>query len=80
MCMKHSKQCPKCGSRDILEEEGSLSDTGSIRVRGSLFARMPVIHTVCTDCGYVEMWIEGEDLHHIKKEKQKRDARSPFWK
>lgn len=80
MCMKQSKQCPKCGSRDILEEEGGLSDTSSIRIGGSLFSRIPVVHTVCTDCGYVETWVNEEDLHYIKKEKQKRDNRSPFWR
>ena len=78
--MNKERKCPKCGSRDILVEEGSLSDTGSIRVRGSLFARMPIIHTICTDCGYVEMWVSQEDLRYLKKEKQKRDSRSPFWK
>lgn len=78
--MKYTKQCPKCGSRDIVEEKGGLSDNNSIKLSGGVFARLPVIHTICTDCGYVEMWVSQEDLHYVRKEKQKRDNRSPFWK
>lgn len=77
--MKKTGQCPKCGSCDILEEKGGLDDTNSIRVRGML-SLLPVIRTICMDCGYVETWVSQEDLHYLKKEKQKRDTRSPFWR
>lgn len=78
--MRNTKQCPKCGSRNILEEKGGLSDNNSIRLSSGVFARLPVIHSICADCGYVEMWVSQEDLHYVRKEKQKRDNRSPFWK
>ena len=80
MRMKNTGKCPKCGSCALLEEKGGLDDTNSIRLKGMLLARLPVTRTICTDCGYVETWVSQEDLHYLKKEKQKRDSRSPFWK
>lgn len=78
--MKTSKKCPKCGSSEILTAKGRMNDSNSILLGFSALSRIPVVHRICCDCGYIEMWVAQEDLHYLKSEKQKRDSRSPFWK
>lgn len=78
--MKQTGQCPKCGSREILTAQGRMNDSNSILLGLSAFSRLPVTHTICCDCGYIEMWAAQEDLHYLKEEKGKRNSRGTFWK
>ena len=70
--MKNTCKCPKCQSSSIcrIVPSGGDSDAGGISI-GLFNYTLPTIF-LCSDCGYVEQWVEDErDLAKIfKKYKQ----------
>lgn len=69
--LKNTRQCPKCGSTDIVR----IPDNPNRHASGNniytstytLFGKIPVIRYVCCECGYVENWVETtQELSEIK--------------
>jgi hypothetical protein len=55
--MKKSKKCSKCNSKQILSlEHGCIQPREFVEV-GILFP-IDVTRYVCTECGYIEEWID----------------------
>lgn len=60
--MKNTGRCPKCGGGRIIRvpdqprrhASGNNIYTSTLTLAG----KIPVIRYVCTDCGYVENWVE----------------------
>ena len=79
--MKNTGVCPKCGGSDILmvPSEDFYKGKGDPYIRGGLFATrsdsLGVYRYVCCSCGYVEQWIDPEELKRrpdIRRELEKR--------
>ena len=73
--MKNTKQCPKCGSKDIFVVDGYSGAYGrgnNIEVGLTIFSAVPVDRYVCGCCGFSEEWIRQEDLQRT------RDSRHAF--
>ena len=60
--MKNTKTCSKCGGNHILRVE----DNGGVSLYLGLLSRPPVARYVCTDCGYVESWVDPQFLDELK--------------
>ncbi len=55
--MKKSGKCPKCGSRKIYKiENGCIQPREFVEV--GILHSIPVTRHICTECGYVEEWVE----------------------
>lgn len=70
--MKNTRQCPKCGSRDIFVIDGYCGAYGrgnNIEVGMTIFSAVPVDRYVCGECGFSEEWIRIEDIHKARKSK-----------
>lgn len=68
--MKNKNACPKCGGTDILKVKGNCGAYGTgnnIPVGWSNFSAVLVHRYICCDCGYVEEWIDKEDIPSLKK-------------
>lgn len=67
--MKHTKQCPKCGSYDIVLVNGNAGAYGSgnnIPLGWSIFSAIMVDRYVCCQCGFSEEWLREKDLDKLK--------------
>ena len=67
--MKHTKQCPKCQSKDIIYIEGDVRAYGAgnnIQTGFTIFSSVKVNRYVCGQCGYSEEWINECDLQRLK--------------
>ena len=64
--MKIKKACPKCQSTDIVR-----FDAYGVRnnINTSAFDTVNVNKYICCSCGFVEEWIDKEDLAKITKSK-----------
>lgn len=68
--MKINKVCPKCKSTDIIKVEGSAKGYGAgnnIPIGHTILSYVKVARYICCDCGYVEEWVDMEDIPKIKK-------------
>lgn len=65
--MRNSKMCPKCGGEDIRRINGDADhiSTANVIVLGA-FKRVYVPRYLCISCGFMEEWIEEDDLKHFK--------------
>ncbi len=69
--MKYKKVCPKCGSSSIVRFESELGAYGTGNYISVSALKNVYIHRyVCCDCGYVEEWIDKDDLKRIKESKK----------
>lgn len=67
--MKFTRQCPKCGSRDIVRCNGTSGPHGAgnnIQVGFSIFSAVMVNRYICCYCGFSEEWIDEKDLPRLK--------------
>ena len=68
--MKNSKQCPKCGSTDIVRFDGYAGAYGAgnnIMTGLTIFSAVEVNRYICCYCGYVEEWVDLEDIKKLKE-------------
>lgn len=70
--MKNTYKCPKCGSREIVRITDNpyrhASGSNIYTTTATLAGKIPVIRYVCTECGFVENWVENRsELEAIKK-------------
>ena len=57
--------CPKCGSNEVY---GDLNSTHGISVDRMSLPQINTILLACSDCGYLEFYIDNEkDLEKVKK-------------
>lgn len=63
--MKGTNTCPKCGGKRILRVKDTGGDHGVSLILG-WFSTAPVTRYACTDCGYVESWVEEKHLDKLK--------------
>ena len=71
--MKNSKQCPKCGSLDIIRFDGYTGAYGTgnnIMAGATIFSGVDVNRYVCCSCGFTEEWIDLEDIKRLKESKK----------
>jgi predicted RNA-binding Zn-ribbon protein involved in translation (DUF1610 family) len=66
--MKNNKKCPKCNSNAIARKRGSPVLNSWSRISVNLTSLdVWVTRFVCTECGYIEEWIENaNDLKRFK--------------
>lgn len=73
--MKRTGKCPKCDNSEIIIVPG---DTGVYGVGNNIPTSLYVLNYVkvpryvCCSCGYVEEWIETEDILKVKKKYGKK--------
>ena len=72
--MKNTKVCPKCGCTKILRVEDPMGDRGISLVLGWL-STVGVARYVCTECCYVESWVDQRDLREIRQKYEKDHGR-----
>ncbi len=71
--MKNSKQCPKCGSPDIIRFDGYTGAYGTgnnIMAGVTIFSSVNVNRYVCCYCGFTEEWIDLEDIKKLRESKK----------
>ena len=85
--MKNTGVCPKCGGSDILMvPSDALLYQGDphIRAAGSLGASradgINVHRCVCCSCGYVEQWIDPEELKRRPNVRRELEKRMEKWR
>lgn len=71
--MRISKICPKCQSNEIIRFDGSAGAYGAgnnIITGYTNFSAVKVNRYVCCKCGFVEEWIDEDELCALKKSKK----------
>ena len=66
--MNEHLECGQCGSADLLNIAGTPADHSHIVVAGpSVMHTVRVTRYVCTDCGFIEEWVNSrDDLKRLK--------------
>lgn len=71
--MKNTKCCPKCGSHDIIRvpdnQNRHASGNNIYTSTFTLVRKIPVIRYVCSNCGYVENYVEQQSQRDEIKQK-----------
>lgn len=71
--MKNTKICPKCQSSDIVRIDGHTGAYGignNIMTGKTIFSTVNVHRYICCSCGFVEEWIDREDIEAVKNSKK----------
>lgn len=66
--MKNSRTCSKCKSEKVLRFNGSVGPYGvgnNIQISGFTLSAVRVNRYVCTECGFVEEWVDAEDFEKL---------------
>lgn len=75
--MKNTRQCPKCGSADIVVESkqtSKMSYNNYVTVKENWAKFIMMSRYICLTCGYTEEWIDKpEDLEKIEKKLKKEN-------
>ncbi len=62
------ERCGKCGSPDLLRVPATPADHSHIVIEDRVLRTVAVDEYVCTDCGYVEQWVNSKaDLTKLKE-------------
>lgn len=72
--MKQTKACPKCGCTKLLRVEDVGGDA-SINLVLGWFGAVPVTRYVCTECGYVESWVDRQYMFGIRERYEKEQRK-----
>lgn len=65
--MKASKKCPKCGGSEILTNEKGMKQGDRASFQVSSFTTFLIATYICSSCGFIEDYIEEDDLTNPKK-------------
>lgn len=68
--MKYAKQCPKCGSTDLIlyHNDGFPDDSKrGIMVGITIFSSVPMERYICCNCGYTEEWVDRSCIEELKR-------------
>jgi ribosomal protein S27AE len=67
--MENDSRCGKCGSTANFLIPGTPGDHSHIVVGDRLMRNIRICRRICTDCGYIEEWVnDEEDLKSLKAE------------
>ena len=67
--MKHSRICPKCGSKEIImimERTPSGNDNGNHIYCGH-YSYASIWRYICCDCGYTEQYVNKPEIKKIRE-------------
>lgn len=73
--MKNTRVCTKCKSTDVVRIDGHIGANGGgnyLRLGASIFSSVIVNRYVCCSCGFVEEWVDKNDLMQVKESKNAR--------
>lgn len=70
--MKNTKACPKCACSKLLRVDDVYGDRSINLILGFL-STVPVTRYVCTECGYVESWVDKQYLREIREKYEKEN-------
>jgi len=79
--MKHTYQCPKCESIDVIKIEGQRFNQNQIISLTKWAVSSAVLDRfLCTNCGYTEEWIQlnSKFKKWVAKNKDKGNLASDF--
>ena len=65
--MKTSKSCPKCQKSEIYTNQGLTKRGDRAILPLSSFGRLFITTYICAECGYIEEYVENEELNNEKK-------------
>jgi len=69
--MKNSGVCSKCQSGNIVKFEGVIGRPGEqVQIGFITTSAVPMHKYVCCNCGFVEEWIDNENLEKVEKSKR----------
>lgn len=71
--MKNSRQCPKCGSQEIVIADGFAGATNGVNnilLGATVFSQISVDRYVCCRCGFCEEWVRSTDLEKLRTSKK----------
>ncbi len=73
--MKRSLKCPKCDSDEVVRKRGSPVLNSWSRIAISITSiDIWVTKYVCTDCGFIEEWVDNpNDLARLKAKIDRED-------
>ena len=74
--MKSSGICPKCESKEIYSDEFQAKRGDRARLGISSWTQLSVSTYICADCGYIEEYVNHQDL----KDSKKMDKLRSEWK
>lgn len=65
--MKISRSCPKCNGKEIYTSEGQSKqgERSGLHIGG--LRRFLISSYICSSCGFIEEYIENDDLNNDKK-------------
>lgn len=71
--MLNSGKCPKCGSDAVARKRGSPILNSWSRVSVNITSLdIWITKCICTDCGFIEEWVENKsDLQRFKEKKER---------
>jgi predicted nucleic-acid-binding Zn-ribbon protein len=71
--VKKTSKCPKCGSTEIYKvEHGCIQPREFVEV--GILSSIQVMRHICTQCGYVEEWIEPPPRLKELVQKKRKDG------
>jgi hypothetical protein len=61
--MKNSGICTKCQHADVLrvDQPVTMEGGGAIQTGMTVFSAVKVVRYVCTNCGFLESWVDDRD-------------------
>jgi hypothetical protein len=65
--MKNTGKCPKCSGTEIITIR---QNTYSSMISAGFFTRTYCVRYVCGGCGFVEEYVETDDLPALKRKHQ----------
>ena len=69
--MKIKKVCPKCQSTNIVRIDGFRGAYGAGNYLQTSFTSSVIVHKyICCHCGFVEEWIDKEDIEKVANSKR----------
>jgi predicted nucleic-acid-binding Zn-ribbon protein len=65
--MKKTRKCPKCEGREIYtnENQAKQGERSGLHIGG--FRRFMITSYICSQCGFIEEYVQQEDLAKTKK-------------
>ena len=76
--MKHTKQCPKCGSTDIIcfPNSGFPADSAHGILPGLTIMSCVQVHRyICCSCGFTEEWVNKNSIETLKQSKKAKPVK-----
>jgi len=76
--MKNTKKCPKCNGHEIYTNEGRMKQGERAGLHLGGVRRFLISSYICAGCGFIEEYIENDDLQNEKKMSKLKDKWKPL--